>query len=91
MRDFLEVDFDYLEEEEEDGELSLEGTLHDKAFKKISPQEAYTSLERLGIWVTRNFWEFERPPMEGYDFLFKMLNIIFTIFKVLNLEMLLMF
>jgi len=65
MRDFLEVDFDYLEEEEEDGELSLEGTLHDKAFKKISPQEAYTSLERLGIWVTRNFWEFERPPMEG--------------------------
>jgi len=66
MRDFLEVNFDSFEEDDDEYmRIFSSSSLDQKKLKKISVEDAYRSLERITVWVSRNYWEFERPPIEG--------------------------
>jgi hypothetical protein len=65
MRDQLNIPFDEesydTEEEYEEGEeVSVS-----KKPKMFTAEDAYQELQRIGIWVVRNYFEFERPPA-GY-------------------------
>jgi len=65
MRDYLDASFEFDDEVEEDAPDPKMDIKIPKSHAKIQPVDAYSCLERLGVWVTRNYWEFERPPIEG--------------------------